>query len=527
MVENAFESIQGRGVRAVAICGEPYHGGRMPVRQQPGLGYSLGNEKISPGPLWYSLKMAARQALGAEPDLWHFHNPALGKNSAMAEVVGKMAAEAPVLLQFHDFAEDGRPANYAMLRERMENIGKLYPQASQVHYATTNSRDLSYLRQSGFRQANVHLLGDPVRVPQGGEMGAGGTACGADGVLKGAGTDFNAAGAALSAGNAAFSSGQLAGFDALQDGQPLYLYPTRAIRRKNIGEFLLWAALSAAQEEDALFAMTLEPENPQARPVYERWVAFAKEQGLPLAFGVGQGRGAPPFAALMQRAQAIVSTSVAEGFGLAFLEPWLFGKEVLGRNLPEITTDFSQQGLDLSRLYERLLVADDLFDSIALRDRLAAGLKRTYAAYCRPLPEDAVERCLHAAGDGTGRIDFGRLDEMAQEQVIAALVSSGQVRSGISPLGLSAGIETIGGEKVGGGGEVSASCGAGTVAAQQRIAANAQAVAQNYGLDAYGERLYRLYRLVADSPRAPLEYADPQRLLDKFLEPERFLPLCS
>lgn len=513
VVENAFESIQGRGITAVAIGGEPYHGGKMPVRLQPGLRYSQANEKLSPGPLWYALRMTARQALGGEPDVWHFHNPALGKNSAMAEVVGKMAAETPVLLQFHDFAEDGRPANYAMLRDRMENIGRLYPQASQVHYATTNARDRAYLCQSGFNPENVHLLANPVRVPEGA-----GTE-GATGAGTGSATDF----------------GRLPGLEALGSGQPLYLYPTRAIRRKNLGEFLLWAALSSDSGSDALFATTLEPENPAARQVYERWVAFARRLGLPVAFAVGQGRGAPDFSALMHRAQAVASTSVAEGFGLAFLEPWLFGKAVLGRNLPDITADFAAQGVALGNLYEQLLVPEDLLDMGGLRRRLAEGLERTYAAYRRNVPAGALEICLRAAGDGAGRIDFGRLDEIAQEEVISALVASPALCAQMAASARSAsGGSDTGGSGVSGAGATGMSdsatagvSGAWVLPSQAVIDANARAVREHFGTEQYGQRLAALYRKVADSQRAPLSYADPERLLDKFLTPERFSPLCS
>ena len=43
---------------------------------------------------------------------------------------------------------------------------------------------------------------------------------------------------------------------------------------------------------------------------------------------------------MVAHAKAIVSTSVAEGFGLGFLEPWIFGKGLCGRDIPEITSDF-------------------------------------------------------------------------------------------------------------------------------------------------------------------------------------------
>ncbi len=59
---------------------------------------------------------------------------------------------------------------------------------------------------------------------------------------------------------------------------------------------------------------------------------------------------------MIAKADALITTSVAEGFGLAFLEPWLASKPLVGRNLPEITADFAEHGLDLSALYNCLPV---------------------------------------------------------------------------------------------------------------------------------------------------------------------------
>ena len=57
---------------------------------------------------------------------------------------------------------------------------------------------------------------------------------------------------------------------------------------------------------------------------------------------------------MVDHSQAIVSTSVAEGFGLGFLEPWAFDKGLCGRNIREITQDFEKLGIDLNHLYERV-----------------------------------------------------------------------------------------------------------------------------------------------------------------------------
>ncbi|MBN2210243.1 MAG: hypothetical protein JW709_02500, partial [Sedimentisphaerales bacterium] len=42
--------------------------------------------------------------------------------------------------------------------------------------------------------------------------------------------------------------------------------------------------------------------------------------------------------------------------GYVFHEPWLAGKPLLGRNIPEITSDFVKSGLQISHLYDRLLI---------------------------------------------------------------------------------------------------------------------------------------------------------------------------
>ncbi len=60
------------------------------------------------------------------------------------------------------------------------------------------------------------------------------------------------------------------------------------------------------------------------------------------------------FHALLTAAHALVTTSVAEGFGLAFLEPWLANRPLFGRKLPEVTEGNKKAGVNLASLYTRL-----------------------------------------------------------------------------------------------------------------------------------------------------------------------------
>ena len=114
IVESAAEALAPHGVELCAISGEPYTGDTdLKTGVVSGLGYTTDeSEYIDPKYLLHELKAEAKRLLGGEPDLWHIHNHSLGKNTVMADAVGLLVrGEAPVLLQIHDFAEDGRPAN--------------------------------------------------------------------------------------------------------------------------------------------------------------------------------------------------------------------------------------------------------------------------------------------------------------------------------------------------------------------------------------------------------------------------------
>ena len=107
------------------------------------------------------------------------------------------------------------------------------------------------------------------------------------------------------------------------------------MRRKNLGEL----ALLASAHPDFHFANSLGPTNPAFNPIFEKWKQFGNELGLPLTYGLGEQSNAS-FPEMV--GQSIITVSVAEGFGLGFLEPWTFGKSLCGRNLPDITSDFAE-----------------------------------------------------------------------------------------------------------------------------------------------------------------------------------------
>jgi len=449
VIERAVEAL-GDEVDVLVLSGEaPAPNDRLTPLAEPFQPLEYSDAKPpEAGKLAEDLRFTARCLLGRDPDIWHIHNHSLGKNSFVPQLVWRLAnAGCRLLLQPHDFAEDGRPENYRLLRNRLgeELESILYPLADHVWYAPINFRDKAFLEGIGL--PNVHELPNAVTA----------LPCTAGG--------------------------------SPARTQRTIVYPARAIRRKNMGEFLLWSLLAP---DGHRFISTLAPDNPKARPIYDEWVAFAKELDLPAEFDVGRKHD---FSELVQNAEALISTSIAEGFGLAFLEPWLEGKMLMGRNIPEITTDFADEGLDLSTLYSTLPVPLEWVGEPVFFQTLETAMKQSYAAYSKDWKNEYFEQAKNALVVD-GKVDFGILDEPLQRNVIRHLVKHPEDRTMLPPFSPSP--------------------------SPPLIAHNRQVVCDQYGPEAYGNRLLGLYRRLAATSPGKVASANALELLDEFLQPERF-----
>jgi glycosyltransferase involved in cell wall biosynthesis len=466
VIEHAATALVSNGHQVLVIAGEPPQQS-LPEGTSfalaPALAYEERRPAAGPKELAADLERSAREHLGQLPDLWHVHNHCLGKNLAVPGALIVLAERGQhLLLQPHDFAEDGRPGLYARLLEHLGGgdathlSAQLYPLAAHLHYAVLNGRDRSFLGAAGIPPERLHLLPNAVSLPTPAER-----------------------------------------TDGPYLDHRLWLFPTRAIRRKNLGELLLWSTLA---EEQDLFAATQAPQNPVEQARYKRWVALAAELNLPVEFELGNR--VDDFPTLLASAEALVTTSVAEGFGLAFLEPWLAGRPLVGRDLPEITRDFSAAGLDLGGLYERLDVPLEWLDRKRLLAAMQSALSDVMAAYGRGETSADQER-LWSSAVRNGFIDFGRLDETAQEEVIRHLAAD--TGEGASPLRPPRLAETVRGDLI----------------AHNRCVAD-----REFSIDGYGRRLEGIYRSLLDSPvDSKLDFADGSILLDRFLAPERLFLL--
>ena len=392
----------------------------------------------------------------------HIHNHALGKNVSLPGAVAELAGRGwKLLLQPHDFAEEFRPANHLKLTAALGEDAVRFPQAPQIHYAVLNGRDRGVLRSLGVPEGRLHFLPNPVAdfppLP-----------------------DRRAAKKALEAA---------CGVPA---DQKYLCYPVRGIRRKNLGE----AVLTALLEPDSVVGVTLEPRNPAELRYHEFWRALAADLDLPVRFGTGENGGVS-FHENLAAADAILTTSVAEGFGMVFLECWLADRPLIGRDLPHVTGDFKAEGLELPGLYESLTVPLEWAPGWA--DDFRAGCERLLHDYRRPWDEDAFAAALAAKTAG-GRVDFADLNEDGQAAVIRRLADDPAARGDVFSMEADRGRPTDG-----------------------VVERNAAVVRDRYDLAGSGARLRAVYDAVLGSPVGPVEPPPrPGAVLDAFLDLRTF-----
>ncbi len=459
VIHSARDALVRSGFDVLILSGESSRDGENyeNVRVVDALRYRKAGSSVVASSLTEAIKREALDYFGEEPDVWHFHNPTLAKNVLIPNVVRELAeGGGRVVLQLHDFAEDGRPGNYSSQRsffDSEESFEKtLYPVASQIHYVTINYRDCDFLKAAGVKWKNLHVVPNAIRPLQ----------------------------VTTRPNDRPFSEKKL-----------LALYPTRGIRRKNLGELLLLALIYGDRID---FATTLSPENPDWLKVHQGWVEAVEELELPVKLGIADD-GDYAFLDLVGWSDFIVTTSIAEGFGLAFLEPWTASKPVLGRDLPEITRDFESNGLHLKNLYSRIEVPVEWIGEARIREAIESMLRRSYLAYDVSIPKNSVKNTWKAWVK-KGKIDFGVLDEVFQLEILRRLKSDLNLIDEVS-------IPTL---DLSTGGE---------------IAVRKKLIGEVYGPEAYVEQMRVLYAKVLQSSIGKVSHLATDRVLEQFLDPSR------
>jgi hypothetical protein len=332
-----------------------------PVACLPGIGYT--NERPnhpSAEQVADQIRQILHRHFAGPCDLLHIHNPILAKNHRFLDIINDLHQSGlTVFLQVHDFAEDGRPGAYY--------FDVPYPR--NCHYGVLNSRDYRILIDAGLVPEGLHYLPNgvmPLDVPP------------------------------------------------FVGSKSFHLYPVRAIRRKNIGEAILLALFLPAEE--AIY-ITQPPNSQVDFPSYHHWQSYVRQHQLPVRFEMGLGCHFPT---LVASSKQVLTTSITEGFGFAFLEPWTAGKRLAGRLLPPICRDFSDRGIRLDHLYDAIELPMDWIGKERICDRFDGCLQKMGHVYGVLWPDAWTSACRHALRR-KDTIDFGLLDESLQQAFLDRL----------------------------------------------------------------------------------------------------------
>lgn len=259
--------------------------------------------------------------IGNEQTIFHIHNPTLGKNPSLTGAIHSLADRNVNIVMFcHDFSED-RPNNQSInetyARWCAVSVNEfLYPDRKNIDYCTINSSDLNRLNHNEFKKASSQLIPSPVQKPSPVQVNRKDIAQKLD----------------------------------LDTAKSWYFYPVRAIERKNIGEVILIALLDNHANE---WILARRPANETEIPLYEQWLALATVHNINIRFDAVE---TVPFGDLMNGSDRIITTSVREGFGMAYLEPWFAGKPVSGREISMVVNDMRKSGVIMDQLYTEILV---------------------------------------------------------------------------------------------------------------------------------------------------------------------------
>jgi glycosyltransferase involved in cell wall biosynthesis len=143
--------------------------------------------------------------------------------------------------------------------------------------------------------------------------------------------------------------------------------PNRIVDRKNIEESLMITKLlnESTKDKYRLLVTTSikknEPNNFFQIQYQKNLEALAKKHNIPSTLGeiseIIDGENLN-IGNLYHIADLALSTSVKEGFGYMFVEPWISDTALIGRHIEHVIPDFHKNGLDLRHLYDDDILVD-------------------------------------------------------------------------------------------------------------------------------------------------------------------------
>ena len=203
----------------------------------------------------------------------------------------------------------------------------------------------------------------------------------------------------------------------LGEAAPVWLLPCRLLRRKNLAEALL---LTRWLRPDAWLVTTGGVSSADEAAYARRLEAAARAGRWKLRLGLlGGGEvGSPAIPELLAASEAVLLTSLLEGFGLPYLEAAVARRPLIARTLPNIAPDLAHFGFRFPQAYREIRIDPALFD---WRAELARQ-QHLYSAWRQALPRTCRAQAglppLLLAGDQTRPVPFSQLTLQAQLEVL-------------------------------------------------------------------------------------------------------------
>ncbi len=206
------------------------------------------------------------------------------------------------------------------------------------------------------------------------------------------------------------------------DNSPVWIFPCRLLRRKNIAEALL---LTRWLRPGAWLVTTGGASSADELAYAQILGAAAKSEQWPLHLGIlsPTPSDAPGIPELIGVCETVLLTSIQEGFGLPYLEAVAARRPLIARALPNIAPDLHQFGFDFPQTYSEILIDPNLFNW-----RLEFGRQeRLFHAWRSRLPPACRTRGARPAvlnADRPQPVPFNRLTLTAQLEVLRHDVAS-------------------------------------------------------------------------------------------------------
>jgi glycosyltransferase involved in cell wall biosynthesis len=320
------------------------------------------------------------------------HNLGVGRNLLLAlKLAAACAARAiPLLAHQHDWWFDNRWVRWPEMRRfgfrtLTAPARAVFPKGGRVVHAAINQADATVLARH-FGDAVVWLpnLTEPAPPPSAARVRA---------------------------------ARRWLGEKVSPSDAPVWLLPCRALRRKNIAEALL---LTRWLRPEAWLVVTGAASSADEAAYFRALEKAAKKHQWPLRLGVlaGNESGKPSVPELLAASEAVLLTSIQEGFGLPYLEAAAAQRPLIARRLPNIAPDLRRFGFRFPQAYDDILIAPTLFDWRAEQARQ----KQLFYNWCATMPA-TVRKLVPAVpvllSTRPRSVAFSRLTLTAQLEVLA------------------------------------------------------------------------------------------------------------